>query len=174
MFIIVIIAIGGILAGPIMSDVEIPAYNIIDKKGSIEIRHYEPMIIAEVMINNSRKEAIGEGFRLLADYIFGNNMAKTKIAMTAPVQQQKDINSIINVSLNEKSLDESWYISFIMPSKYTLDKLPIPVDSRVVLKEIDVKKFIVITFSGKNSDDNIEKYTKKLKKYMFREKKCLK
>jgi hypothetical protein len=31
------------------------------------------MIIAEVEVDGKREDAIREGFRLIADYIFGNN-----------------------------------------------------------------------------------------------------
>lgn len=34
---------------------------------------YSPIIIAEVQVEGNRKESINKGFKLLADYIFGNN-----------------------------------------------------------------------------------------------------
>jgi hypothetical protein len=84
-----IVLIGIVAAGPIMSDVATPDYTIIRAEADIEIRKYDPLIIAEAQIRGKREDAIGTGFRLLADYIFGNNIAKQDIAMTAPVQQQE-------------------------------------------------------------------------------------
>ena len=87
--IVVIVVISGILVWSIMSDVETPNYRVIEPHGNIEIRRYEPMIIADVQIEGNRKKANRNGFHLLADYIFGNDTMKQKIAMTAPVQQQE-------------------------------------------------------------------------------------
>ena len=115
-----------------MSNLEEPDYQVLQSELNIEIRLYKPMIIAEVNVEGIRKDAIRDGFRLIADYIFGNNTngsrtkipgrAKNglKIPMTAPVQQQ--------------STGKSWQISFVMPSKYTIDSLPEPKNDRVKLK----------------------------------------
>ena len=87
--IIGIVLIGAVAAGPIMSNVATPTYEVTTSEGNIEIRRYEPMIIAAVQIDGQRKDTIRDGFRLLADYIFGNNTVRQDIAMTAPVQQQQ-------------------------------------------------------------------------------------
>ena len=47
---IVLFLIGGVLAWPVMSDVEKPDYKVIQSEHNIEIRQYEPMIIAEVEV----------------------------------------------------------------------------------------------------------------------------
>ena len=147
-----------------MSNLEEPDYQVLQSELNIEIRLYKPMIIAEVNVEGIRKDAIRDGFRLIADYIFGNNTngsrtkipgrAKNglKIPMTAPVQQQ--------------STGKSWQISFVMPSKYTIDSLPEPKNDRVKLKEILSKKFIVIQFSGKISNENLAEHEKQLMNYI--------
>ena len=71
--IIALILVVGVLAGPVMSNVEKPDYKVIQTEQNIEIRQYEPMIIAEVEVDGKREDAIREGFRLIADNIFGNN-----------------------------------------------------------------------------------------------------
>ncbi|MEM7070992.1 MAG: heme-binding protein [Pseudomonadota bacterium] len=164
-----VILIASVLVGPIMSNVEQPEYEVISSHQNIEIRHYKKMIIAEVKIQGSRKEAIGDGFRLLADYIFGNNtinqalnndggvsvsaqQQNTQIAMTAPVQQQQQ--------------DGLWQIRFVMPVKYRLKTLPQPNDRRVTLKEIPSKRFVTIRFSGTNNDENINHYETQLMDYV--------
>jgi F0F1-type ATP synthase membrane subunit c/vacuolar-type H+-ATPase subunit K len=77
-----------VAAGPIMSDVQEPSYQLVDRQDNIEIRDYAPMIVAQVMVTGERQPAISQGFRLIADYIFGNNQPAQKVAMTAPVIQQ--------------------------------------------------------------------------------------
>ena len=144
-----------VFVGPIMSDVETPKYKILKTEGNIQLRRYNPMIIALVNVNGTRRDAIGKGFRLLADYIFGDNVGQRtisdpagtrqsiKIAMTAPVQQQ--------------SVDSGWQISFVMPSEYTTGTLPSPTNKLITIRTEDSRDFFTITFSGINSDQNIEK-----------------
>ena len=146
-----IVLIGIITLGPIMSNVEVPSYKVVNTANNIEVRQYSPMIIAEVQIKGQREDAIGDGFRLLADYIFGNNITHKNIAMTAPVQQQK--------------IDNTWRISFIMPSEYKMNTLPTPISQLIRLKEVPAKMFAVITFNGRNSDKNLKKHEEKLIEY---------
>jgi len=61
-----------------MSNVEQAKYNVVESSGSIEIRDYAPKIIAQTEVAGERKEAINQGFRLIADYIFGNNTSAQK------------------------------------------------------------------------------------------------
>lgn len=151
--VVLIIILGCILVGPIMSNVEKPKYHVISSQENIEIRKYNPMIIALVEVQGERKEAIRGGFKILADYIFGNNKSKEDIPMTAPVRQQK--------------FQENWQISFIMPSEYNMETLPQPNNKNISLKELPSKKYIVINFSGMISDQNIALNEEKLKKYIF-------
>ncbi len=147
-----IVLLGIDVVGPIMSDVETPKYEVLTADNNIEVRQYKAMIVAEVHINGERKEAIGHGFRLLANYIFGSNIAQHGIAMTAPVQQQFTGNN--------------WQISFVMPSEYTMEKLPKPVNDLVILTKVPPKKFVVITFSGINSDTHVMEHEEKLIEYI--------
>jgi hypothetical protein len=162
----IIIFIVAITVGLIMSNVETPKYEVLKSKGNIEIRSYSPMIIAEVEVGGQRKDAISSGFRLLADYIFGNNIAKQNITMTAPVQQEQNIKIAMTAPVQQQNNGDSWLVSFVMPSEYKLDTLPKPVNEHVALKNIPAKKFVVITFSGTNSDKNIKKYEKNLIEYI--------
>lgn len=147
-----LILLGLFIVEQVMSNVETPHYEVLESNDNIEIRQYGPMIIAQVQIDGERQDAIGNGFRLLADYIFGNNKIKQNIAMTAPVQQQ--------------SVRGSWQVSFVMPSEYTMETLPKPVNERVLLKDISAKRFVVITFSGRNSDENMKRHEEKLIEYI--------
>lgn len=164
--IIGIVLIGVFAVGPIMSNVETPNYKVVTTERNIEVRHYDSMITAEVQMNGERKDAIRDGFRLLADYIFGNNIAKQDIAMTAPVQQQESIKIAMTAPVQQQSASDGWQISFVMPSEYTMEKLPRPVDERVILKQIPAKTFVVITFSGTNSDENVKAHQKQLMEYI--------
>ena len=164
--IIALILIVGVLAGPVMSNVEKPDYKVIQSEQNIEIGQYEPMIIAEVEVDGKREDAIRDGFRLLADYIFGNNTVQQVISMTAPVQQKENQKIAMTAPVQQQSMGKSWRMSFVMPSKYRLDSLPVPNNNRVRLKEILTKKFVVIEFSGTNSNENVTKHENQLMNYI--------
>ena len=164
--IIALILIVGVLAGPVLSDVEKPDYKVIQSEQNIEIRQYEPMIIAEVEVDGKREDAIGDGFRLLADYIFGNNTVQQVISMTAPVQQKENQKIAMTAPVQQQSTGKSWRMSFVMPSKYSMDSLPVPNNNRVRLKEILTKKFVVIEFSGTNSNENVTEHENQLMNYI--------
>ena len=164
--IIALILVVGVLAGPVMSNVEKPDYKVIQSEQNIEIRQYEPMIIAEVEVDGKREDAIGDGFRLLADYIFGNNTVQQVISMTAPVQQKENQKIAMTAPVQQQSTGKSWRMSFVMPSKYSMDSLPVPNNNRVRLKEILTKKFVVIEFSGTNSGENVTEHENQLMNYI--------
>ena len=73
--------------------VEEPKFEVLAEDGSYQLRRYAPVIVAETRVDGDMDAASGKGFRLIADYIFGNNTltaagaesASAKIAMTAPV-----------------------------------------------------------------------------------------
>lgn len=167
---LIILIIGGMLAGPIMSRVEQPYYQVLRTENNIEIRQYQPMLIAEVTIADNRERAINLGFRQLADYIFGNNRVKQNIKMTAPVQQQRNMKIAMTAPVQQQAVSGNWQVSFVMPAEYTIKTLPMPVNENVIIKKIPAKQFVVIRFSGFNSDKNIQMHEKILLEYTKRNK----
>ena len=69
-----------------MSNVEQPNYNLIKKTKKIEIRHYKKLLYAETIVTGPREESISTGFRIIADYIFGNNRLSESIITPAKLQ----------------------------------------------------------------------------------------
>ena len=136
-------------------------YDIISKSGDIEIREYQAYIAAVASMKGPYEEIQGDLFRVLAAYIFGKNTTDSTIAMTAPVQmnpETKDSSEQIAMTAPVVIQAESegiWKMAFSMPSKYTMQNLPKPLDPEVTLVEVPAKKFAVIRFSG--SFDNLEK-----------------
>ena len=165
--IIGVLLLGSIMVGPVLSNVEIPNYEVIQTKGNIEIRQYEPMIVAEVETTGERSEAISDGFRILADYIFGNNTIQQDIAMTVPVQQQQSQKIAMTAPVQQQANDGVWMVSFVMPSEFTLDNLPKPNNDQVELREVSAKTFVVIRFPGTYSNSNLTKHEKRLMDYIF-------
>jgi hypothetical protein len=132
---------------------EEPKFTLLKKDQSFELRAYAPKIIAEVEVNGDMSEASGKGFKLIADFIFGNNTAQSgkseKISMTAPVAIKPAAEKIaMTAPVGIQQSKNGWSVSFVMPSQYTLDTLPKPNNPRVNIKLIPAQKFVVIRFSG--------------------------
>jgi len=129
--------------------IEKQKYRVIKKEKEFEIRYYPPAIFATTRSSaKSYRELGNSGFRKIAGYIFGNNESSAKIAMTAPV----------HMDISEKGSS----MSFVMPSEYTLDKLPRPVDGRVELHENPAVYMAAIEFGGFASDQRIKQYADQL------------
>ncbi len=154
-----VVVIGGALWGPIVSNVEQPSYKVIESHQSFEIRGYPPMIVAEADASGERKQAINEGFSIIADYIFGNNLSSQKVAMTAPVIQQESEKIAMTAPVIQQAMGNSWQVRFIMPSSYTMDTLPKPKNPAVRLIEIEAKQVAVVRFSGLADEDSLKSHT---------------
>ena len=153
--------------------IEEPIFKVLVTDGSFEIRQYAPMLVAETLVEGDMDEASSKGFRLIADFIFGNNQVsnaqtKSKIAMTAPVTaepQSSKISMTAPVTLEPSSAAmtmqtaKQWRISFVMPSQYTMENIPKPKNSAVRLKEIPGKYFAVQTYSGFNTLARVQRKT---------------
>jgi hypothetical protein len=139
-------------AGPSMAT-EQPQYTVVENFGPIELRDYAPMIVAEVTVEGDRGRAINQGFGLLADYIFGNNLAREKVAMTTPVTQTpaaKAQTPAMPGSAMAGANDDAagWKVRFMMPAAYTLETLPAPRNPAVRLLALPAQRSVVLRFSG--------------------------
>lgn len=166
MWLIPVFIICGILAGPIMSDVEQAKYQVIDSQDNIEVRQYEPAIAAEVNVAGDREDAINEGFKLLADYIFGNNQSSSEVAMTAPVIQQLGQEIAMTAPVTSQNNGSDWKVRFIMPSEYTMQTIPKPNNPEVKLLETKGKTFAVISFSGSPDDEDLKTRESELQEFI--------
>ena len=94
---IIALALG--LLGTAAMATEEPKFDRIAQHDHIELRRYPAFIVAETFVAGDLDEASVKGFRTIADYIFGNNVAagpdlldrpqaSDKIAMTAPVTME--------------------------------------------------------------------------------------
>jgi hypothetical protein len=154
------------LSGTLMSQVEQPKYKVLESHGDIEIREYAPMIVAEVNVRGERMKALNQGFRLIADYIFGNNLASRKVPMTAPVTQEAGEKIAMTAPVTQDGSGDTWKVRFVMPEAYTLDTLPKPRNEEVHLMAAPAKRFAVIRFSGFNTDGNISSHREQLLQFI--------
>jgi effector-binding domain-containing protein len=129
--------------------IEKAKYTVIEKEGKFEIRQYPSHIIAETIVEDSFDNAGNTAFRRLFDYISGQNRNKESIAMTAPVSQVGGSEKIaMTAPVNQQKSEDMWAVSFIMPSKYTVETLPQPLDPNITLREIPPCKMAALRYSG--------------------------
>jgi len=156
------------LGGCTLSQIEEPKYEVIKKYEDFELRKYQPTVVAETEVIGEFSASASIGFRRLANYIFGSNKTKTQIKMTAPVSTEapqptsEKINMTAPVSQVAAGSDR-WVISFTMPSNYSLETLPDPLDPQVRLRAVPASTFAAIRFSGFNSATLVEEKTKTLR-----------
>jgi len=68
--------------------------------------------------------------------------------------------------VNQESVSGKFRISFMMPAKYTLETLPEPVDSRVVLKKVPARLMAALKYSGTWSQKRYEEKKERLREWM--------
>ena len=140
-----------------------PAHTVVLDVGDIQIRDYEPMILAQVTAYGSMQRAGNAGFRPLADYIFGNNSVPengeaAEIAMTTPVTQTRSTKIDMTTPVTQTQLDsESWQVSFVMPAEWRMETLPVPNNASVELIEMPARRMAAIRFSGGPNEDRFER-----------------
>jgi len=146
------------LWGYFSSRVENTQYSVIESKKEYEVRLYPSHIVAQTTVKGSYKEALNEGFRIVAGYIFGGNTKKESIAMTAPVIEKKSVSESIAMTapVMANIEGESHTIAFGMPKNYTLETLPTPNDQRVKIETVNEKKMAAIRFSWMRTDARVQ------------------
>lgn len=128
---------------------EKPTYETVEEDGDIELRRYEPYVVAETYAGGEYDRAMDEAFMRLFRYISGKNRKRVepdaeKIAMTAPVTMAK--------------VGDEWRMAFMVPGRYSLETAPPPADPQVRLREEPGGLVAALTYSGRWSR---ERYLKR-------------
>jgi hypothetical protein len=155
--------------------VESPEYTVELKDGKFEIRRYPGYILAQVDVEASFRDAMVIGFSILANYIFGGNRRKEELPMTSPVTGVNLGSSEripMTVPVTEEVPDDAdsgrYRISFTMPSSYTLETLPEPLDDRIRFREEKDQRFAAYRFSGRVNSDMAAQRIAELKEWLER------
>jgi hypothetical protein len=152
-----------LLAGSNAMALEEPQYRLVATYPDFELRRYAPYLVAETEVSGDFEKVGNQAFRILADYIFGNNRAREKMAMTAPVSQRpaEGEKTAMTAPVTQESRGEgpaTYALSFVMPSRYTLEALPEPVDPRVRLRAVPARLMAARRYSGRWSEGNYREY----------------
>jgi hypothetical protein len=143
--------------------IEKPEYEVLHKENNFELRQYDPFITAEVkVIAKNSFDAINQGFNILASFIFGNNISRKKISMTAPVTSSSSSEKIAMTAPVMVSGSDIYTVSFTMPRKYSVDSLPQPSDPRVTIHQQTDYRMAAVRFSGFFNNTNFSRHEKML------------
>ncbi|MFM2374082.1 MAG: hypothetical protein RLZZ234_77 [Candidatus Parcubacteria bacterium] len=144
----------------VIRTIEEPAYTVLEKKDGYEIREYAPYILAKATVTGSYDEATGKGFRIIADYIFGNNTKKESIAMTTPVLESGAASSekiaMTTPVLEAVGENNERTIAFVLPSAYTLETLPAPNNTAVTFEAVPARKVAALAFTWYPTESRME------------------
>jgi len=124
-------------------------YTLERKFPNFEVRRYDACVFADVSVAASFESAGSVGFSSLIGYISGNNAPSSKIAMTSPVVQEPVSKIAMTSPVLQQVSGEENIISFVMPAGMTLENLPVPNSSKVVLREVPEQLMAVSRFSGR-------------------------
>lgn len=124
---------------------ETASYKIVQVHDRVEIRAYNEMIYASYTPQDSEDRS--NSFGKVANYIFGNNSANEKIAMTAPVVIKPNNN---------------YEMAFIMPNQYTVSSLPEPSSAEVSIYSVPSSIKAAIQYSGFTNPKKEDHYKQEL------------
>lgn len=147
---------------------EEPPFTIVQKFAHYEIRQYGAVVVAETTVNAEFSQAGSSSFRILAQYIFGNNISKNGVSLSTSRPQEGQSGSgesekiQMTAPVTQIKRAAGFLVQFTMPQQYTLESLPSPKDSRVQLRQIPARKVVVYKYSGSWAES---RYQAKLAKF---------
>lgn len=172
-----LLAAGGVIVFGVWSivgymsnrDVEEPPFMIETEASDYEIRYYSVQLRAEVVVEGNYREALYGGFRVLADYIFGNNTVSQNISMTAPVTAEASQKIPMTAPVLLAGAENRHVIAFIMPRIYSLESLPKPNNPDITLKKIEERRVVAVRFGGYATESRVNRKIRELKAALERD-----
>jgi hypothetical protein len=144
--------------------IEEPDHEVVRQFDGVDLRQYEPYVVAEVVLDATAEDAGNLAFPILAGYIFGKNKGERKFAMTAPVTQAAEpVKLEMTAPVTQTAVTGGMRVQFVLPKGVTLESAPEPLDSRVRLRLVPAARWAVIRYSGTWSQSNYEEHLELLK-----------
>jgi len=169
-----LLAAAGLITGATTAmAIEEAPYTVVEQAGPFELRDYAPHILAETVVDGTLEAAGNRAFSRLFRYISGANRSRGKVAMTAPVSQERRPEKIaMTAPVAQQRVRDQWAVSFMMPAGYTLATLPVPDDPLVTLRLVPARRMAAVRYSGFWSEKNYLRHKTALEGWL-REKKLV-
>ena len=153
-----------LLALPMSSQAtEEPDYTVVQTLNKVEVRQYAGYAVAEVLVPGPAEDAGNTAFPILAGYIFGKNKGERTLEMTAPVTQTPvPVKLEMTAPVTQSAAPGGYLVQFVLPKGITSANAPVPIDARVMLRDVAESRLAVIRYSGFWSDGNYQKHLQEL------------
>ncbi len=146
---------------------EEPDFRALATDGEFQIREYPAMTVAETVVTGPRNQALDDGFRALADYIFAKSRSGEQLPMTVPVMQDSGDPMASDPPLFDDELEGGWRTRFVMPAGRSAANLPEPSDD-VELVELPPRRVGVVSFAGRPGDRGLAEQEDRLRGWLAR------
>ena len=148
--VLITVVTGGAMIG-FKSTLEQPKYQVIaELPGGVEVRQYEARTYAASRVDGTDREARRQGFRLLFNYITGENSGEEEISMTIPVSTEIE--------------DKEHVMQFYLPSQYDEANAPAPKNPNVSIGTIAPRIEAALEYTGSQSTQRAEMHAFLMKK----------
>ena len=151
----------------IRSGYEEPDFTVVDRIGDdVEIRNYPLRLAAETTVDAAGdRSGRNQAFRVLFEYISGENKSQSEVEMTTPVEVASTAEEIAMTVPVETAApaDGPLTMRFFLPAGYTPSSAPKPTDPRVRLVELPSTTEAVLRFSGWGGDTTVGDKTDQLR-----------
>ena len=127
---------------------EEPDYRPLESDGDHQIRDYPAMTVAETVVEGPRSEALDQGVRILADYLFAKSRDGEELPMTVPVMQDGGDPMASDPPLFDDGLEGAWRTRFVMPRGLDAEDFPDPPEG-IELVQLPARKVAVVSFAGR-------------------------
>lgn len=146
---------------------EEPDFRALATEGDFQLRDYPAMTVAETVVEGPRKQALSDGFGVLADYIFAKSRDGEKLPMTVPVLQDAGDPMASDPPMFDDELEGGWRTRFVMTEGRSLTDLPPPPEG-VELIELPPRKVAVVSFAGRPDDVELAEQENRLRGWLAR------
>lgn len=140
-------------------------FQLVQRYPHFELRRYPAHVLAEVQVTETFDRAGNAAFLHLFKYISGNNTARQKLAMTAPVIQEPGPSQQLVMTApvlqsgplpgSEETAD--FVVAFVLPAGLTAETAPVPADPQVTIRTIPGSLAAALRFSGSGSEAAFER-----------------
>ncbi|WP_130178725.1 heme-binding protein [Cryobacterium sp. SO1] len=156
-------------------------YDLVQSYDTFEVRRYPEHVLAEVVVRGAFDDAGNRAFRYLFAYISGENVFRTKVAMTAPVvqdaassripmtapvvQQAVETDAEIDADAGaDSTAGGSFRVAFVLPAGLSIDTAPRPTSPEVHLRAVPESLVAVIRYRGRWTQDGYTRHLGELRR----------